>query len=255
MNFIEIKMFKFETLVKRKDIVCPQWFAVPIDILEHPDFFDIDGNEFKVFIFVCGLAAKLNAHTLRIYPDVVARRLNIPVNCVEVTIEKLSRKRWDVMDALRECYVGRDVSITLQDKTRQDKTKQDTTEQDKTHIGFASGFEKPAAMHRLVDIWNQHRGKLSLVKKSSRARDQKIRRIFPTLTETEWTSAVIKISASDFCNGSGSWVATFDWLIKPDTALKVLEGKYDNREKPATKANQIAAGYFDWAASKGVTIE
>jgi len=38
-----------------------------------------------------------------------------------------------------------------------------------------------------------------------------------------------KAVASDFLNGgSGSYIATFDWLFKPDNFLKVLEGNYDN---------------------------
>lgn len=43
-----------------------------------------------------------------------------------------------------------------------------------------------------------------------------------------------RISTSDFCRGKNErgWVATFDWLLQPDTAIKVLEGKYDNRGKP-----------------------
>ena len=47
----------------------------------------------------------------------------------------------------------------------------------------------------------------------------------------EWTAVIQRIQASDFCSGAGNtgWVATFDWLLKPDTATKVLEGKYDNR--------------------------
>jgi hypothetical protein len=46
-----------------------------------------------------------------------------------------------------------------------------------------------------------------------------------------WRAVVARISASRFCLGDNdrAWVATFDWLLQPDTALKVLEGKYDDR--------------------------
>ena len=38
-----------------------------------------------------------------------------------------------------------------------------------------------------------------------------------------------KAAASDFLNGgNGSFIATFDWLFKPDKFLNVLEGNYDN---------------------------
>jgi uncharacterized protein YdaU (DUF1376 family) len=49
--------------------------------------------------------------------------------------------------------------------------------------------------------------------------------------EDYWTRAIEGINRSPFLNGVNDrkWVASFDWLIKPDTATKVLEGKYDRR--------------------------
>lgn len=39
-----------------------------------------------------------------------------------------------------------------------------------------------------------------------------------------------KINASEFCNGSTGWTATFDWFFSNDKNwAKVLEGNYDNR--------------------------
>lgn len=39
-----------------------------------------------------------------------------------------------------------------------------------------------------------------------------------------------KAAESDFLNGKNDrgWVATFDWLMKPNNFIKVLEGNYDN---------------------------
>ena len=62
-----------------------------------------------------------------------------------------------------------------------------------------------------------------------------------------WRGVVQRINASDFCRGQNErgWVATFDWLLQPDTAVKVLEGKYDNRthlEKPREAPREYAEG-------------
>jgi hypothetical protein len=50
--------------------------------------------------------------------------------------------------------------------------------------------------------------------------------------------AIAKILESEFCKGynDNAWIATFDWLLRPDSVAKVMEGKYDNR-KP-TKRNE-----------------
>lgn len=46
-----------------------------------------------------------------------------------------------------------------------------------------------------------------------------------------WLAVVARIQASPFCLGHNDrgWVAGPDWLLQPDTATKVLEGKYDDR--------------------------
>ncbi len=51
--------------------------------------------------------------------------------------------------------------------------------------------------------------------------------------EAEWIDIINRISLSQFCTGTNnrSWRATFDWLLQPDTALKVLEGKFDDSLK------------------------
>ena len=45
-----------------------------------------------------------------------------------------------------------------------------------------------------------------------------------------WREVIAKVNASAFLRGEkGTWRASFDWLIEsPDSALKVLEGKYDD---------------------------
>lgn len=51
---------------------------------------------------------------------------------------------------------------------------------------------------------------------------------------TEWGPIFMRIQASAFCRGENDrkWAASFDWVIgSPDVAVKVLEGKYDDRRK------------------------
>jgi hypothetical protein len=47
-----------------------------------------------------------------------------------------------------------------------------------------------------------------------------------------WREVIRRISASSFCLGKSErgWRADPDWLLKPGTAAKVLEGKYDDRK-------------------------
>lgn len=50
-----------------------------------------------------------------------------------------------------------------------------------------------------------------------------------------WREVIARIGRSSFCrgeNGNG-WRASPDWLLQPDVATKVLEGKYDDRKRPS----------------------
>lgn len=85
---------------------------------------------------------------------------------------------------------------------------------------------------QLVKIWNRERGPLPGVKMLSAQRERKAKAAWSRHpSEDFWTQIIARIRASPFCTGSNErgWVADFDFLVKPDTAARVLEGKYDPR--------------------------
>lgn len=139
MDYIEITMRNFSALVKRNDIKTPQWFAMPNDLLEHPDFFDISGDQLKAYVWICGVASKLNTATIKVYPDLCARRIAIQPSDVIVTIEKLNKKRWDVTSALR-------TSVRVSYATEQNRTEQDRTEQGIVAKATSTVVEKSTPM-------------------------------------------------------------------------------------------------------------
>lgn len=91
---------------------------------------------------------------------------------------------------------------------------------------------------KLVELWNQHSAlnqpKVRLDSFSAESKRYKAAKLrLAKKPDLEyWTEVIKKIAASDWCTGQtnrGNWVATFDWLIKPETHTKVMEGQYDNR--------------------------
>jgi hypothetical protein len=101
-----------------------------------------------------------------------------------------------------------------------------------THNSFSDLTTKATgvAAHPLVKIWNEHRGPLPEVKASNNARDRKSSaRWKENPDERYWTEIVKLIATSSFCIGQNErgWRATFDWLLQPETHLKVSEGKYN----------------------------
>ncbi len=81
-------------------------------------------------------------------------------------------------------------------------------------------------------FWNNNCGQLSKAVAFSNSRFSKLRlRRKDKFWSANFETAVVKVAASDFCNGKTDrgWRATFDWMLQPDVVAKVIEGKYDNR--------------------------
>jgi hypothetical protein len=55
-----------------------------------------------------------------------------------------------------------------------------------------------------------------------------------------------KAAASSFLNGSNGWMASFDWIMRPNNFVKVLEGNYDDRKQGTNK--DAEQGYYQESA-------
>lgn len=60
------------------------------------------------------------------------------------------------------------------------------------------------------------------------------------LGQEQVLQAIENISGSSFLKGQNdrNWIITFDWLIKPNNFIKVLEGNYSDKNKPVQKTNE-----------------
>jgi hypothetical protein len=89
--------------------------------------------------------------------------------------------------------------------------------------------ESSALHHPLFLIWNSNCGTLPKAEQLSPKRIKSCRaRWKDNPSEDYWTKAVVEITESSFCCGENErgWRANFDWFLKPDTHISVLEGKY-----------------------------
>ena len=103
----------------------------------------------------------------------------------------------------------------------------------------------PAETHlpTLAKIWNGNRGKLPAVKGCSKERKRKAEARFAEFPDPDyWRLVVGRIAGSRFCNGANDrgWRADFDFLIKPDTHNRVVEGKYDDKKAQVANVKTAA---------------
>lgn len=75
---------------------------------------------------------------------------------------------------------------------------------------------------------------LPKVRLLTKARVAHIKTLLSTLEKTGLTTIdyLKKVESSDFLSGrSGKWRATFDWIINPSNAVKIIEGNYSGKAK------------------------
>ena len=210
------------------------WFSFPNDLLLHPDFAQITGDEFKWFVWVVCVCSKCKSEKIRLDIDHGMRFLNLSKESLFSMIKKLEKKQVLTKSAAASRPHG---------GRKPTSTEHNITEHNITEHIQADFVKKPAGeIHELICLWNEHATNLSKVNLTNKKREQKIKNIWQNLKPEQWLQVIKKINASDFCCGKSStgWRATFDWLLQPETYLKVLEGKYDNRQTGKGYNNQRA---------------
>lgn len=91
---------------------------------------------------------------------------------------------------------------------------------------------------KIVELYHECCPSLSKVRSLSDTRKKHIKARLQKHTIDEFREVFEKTEASDWCTGrSSDWKADLDWIVKSeDHFLRVLEGRYDNKDKTIDKA-------------------
>ena len=102
-------------------------------------------------------------------------------------------------------------------------------------------------MSEVFEAWNQiadnHKLPKCLQVSDKRRRSLEVR-LHDPFFQKNWKTALGRIASSNFCKGESTrgWIATFDWFIQPDSVVKIIEGKYDNRSQTNPTNNPRLVG-------------
>lgn len=114
------------------------------------------------------------------------------------------------------------------DKNRIDKNRLDES------IAVPSGTSSSGRPEMIFKLFNEICGNcLSKAEKLTDKRKKILRKLPKEYTEEKITQYFQKVINTPFLTGDNDkdWRADFDWLIKEDNIVKVLEGKYDKHQK------------------------
>jgi|TARA_R110000824_G_scaffold132891_1_gene295426 hypothetical protein len=134
--------------------------------------------------------------------------------------------------------------------TRQDSTEEyKTEEQGKTPAEVFA--EKERARKRgnpklLMEWWNDiTKSPIPRCRGLNAKRIKACQRVMDEFKNDVIKDAFHRISSSKFCQGENErgWKASFDWVLQPDSILRTLEGKYQDRTKTGTTRSK--SGKYD----------
>jgi hypothetical protein len=181
--------------------------------------------------FLLAECSAANGKSFKLRPAFAAELLGRP--------EKRIRQALLELEVLADC-----VSKPLEAASSQ-TDGQDGRTDGQDGVTSAPPSRQPKDLPPLAVIWNEHRGDLPQVRGCSGKRLEAAQDRWADHPEPSyWTEIVQRMAKSDFCLGKKpspgheGWKADFDFLIRPNTQHKVLEGKYDNR-KPASTSPKL----------------
>lgn len=101
------------------------------------------------------------------------------------------------------------------------------------HDTLALVVNESREISRIVDAWNSLGAPFPRVQTISGKRKASLkRRIRDDFWMENWQKAIGLVKESAFCRGDNErkWRADFDWFIRPDSVLRLVEGKYAKRD-------------------------
>lgn len=83
----------------------------------------------------------------------------------------------------------------------------------------------------IINIYNTYCGKLPKIQKLTDKRKTAVNKLLKEFTIEQFEEICINANESDFLTGKNDrgWKADFDFIIRPDKAIKILEGQYNNK--------------------------
>lgn len=139
-----------------------------------------------------------------------------------------------VQELFGDDYLTIDESLANHSVTIKEKGKDKKIEKNKN---------KKAIYEEIKELWNSYEG-LPSIRKISKEREKALSPLVKEYPDLEvWRKIMEKIVQSKFLMNEmdKDWKISFDWLLKPDSILKILEGNYDSLKSPnkASKPKSI----------------
>jgi hypothetical protein len=246
-----------------RELKTMSWIRIQSDIFFSRTFDHLESLERLVFFFVLTYSGLRNSDHFIIKLSAFEHHSQIAISVIISAIKKLQRLEILIINYIAHVQIGneREPFVTKMCLTKRNE-RNETNETNETNgterervessesgpkterlDSFAS-YDAPPP-HKLALLWNefsQELPKVNLAMSKGRLKKCELRwKETPSDKDplAHWQGVITRLAKSDFCNGKNdrSWIATFDFLLQPDAQFKIMEGKYDNRERVSNIRN------------------
>ena len=117
----------------------------------------------------------------------------------------------------------------LREENKKEESEEDISDE---YIGSKDPICRPKDVRRIVEEWNKVGVNPVMKVTLDSTRGKMLRARMKEYGVDKVIEAINRISSSPFLMGSNDrgWQITFEWFVKPNNFIKVLEGNYDARQ-------------------------
>lgn len=159
-----------------------------------------------------------------------------------VYVVKNLLKRTDVVDTVSSFAQEMAKQLNIENDNENDNDNDNENENENESTGdvtshVTSDVPKPDRpkidFDKIKEYFNTYCTGFSAIREMTDARKKTIKSFLKNHSESDLYMLFDTAQKSDFLTGNNTngWTASFDWIIKPSNAVKILEGNYNNRAK------------------------
>ncbi len=229
-ELVSIKINNWEKFNPRSDRGNFAWFRFQNSFFSDQVVFGLSSECKLLFIFLCCEASRHNSEAIKINPEYVSHLLKTRSSEIISNLNKLrSSGLVELLNGVEES-----LKLLVRCPRGEDRRGEDRTERTgENSVNGSAGADIRTQPEMLLDLWNENRGTLpKAVALSTKRTKHAEARLKENPDLNYWLQVIQRMAASNFCSGTKGWTATFDFFLKPDTHLKVIEGTYDNKQLP-----------------------
>jgi hypothetical protein len=257
---MRIEIINWAKYNPRSDVSHSSWFRMENTFWFDPAISKLDNDGKMVWVMLLSSASKQGQSLIELDFHLVSTLLKISQEKLESVLVELeaSEKIKKPPSRRRNAHV----TPTSRPRHADVPTYERTDETDGTNeLSMNYMSAQPPTPKDLAKLWNSlkspKQSQIDVVKlkpKSKRWLWAATRlREHPDLDY--WRDIIARIAKSDFCNGINDrgWVGCFEFLVRSETHIKALEGRYDNKGQASTKtaeerAKEIFGDEYDGGA-------